>query len=174
MNFQDIQFFQFFEKEYTQNLRNILRIKRNIKIKIYHPFLILVQNHFEWWFEGEMETRNLTYRIHFTKWQDRFYWFHEVKVEKLVEGALIPRRWARYLDLSRESNTAEHVRPRVVVCTRLNYSKQYPPRNLVVTLRSASTYCGRKHGQIHRLLLFRNSWNGWKQFRVERVDFWQR
>lgn len=96
---------------------------------------------------------------------------HKVKVAKLVEGALIPRRWARYLDLSHESNTGGHVRSRVVVCTRLNYSKQYPPRNLVVTLfdllRSGSVDI---NGQIHNLLLFRNSWNGWET--VSRRESW--
>lgn len=30
------------------------------------------------------------------------------------------------------------------------------------SLRSTSTFCGYKHGQIRSLLLFRNSWNDWE------------
>lgn len=100
---------------------------------------------------------------------------HKVKVAKLVEGALIPQRWAWYLDLSHESNTGRHVRSRVVVCTRLNYSKQYPSRNLVVTLfdllrRSVDINTDRSVVYYYFAILGTIG----KQFRVERIDFWQR
>lgn len=115
--------------------------------------------------DEKLDLPNLLYGI-----AGRVLLVHKVKVAKLVEGALIPRRWARYLDLSHESNTGGHVRSRIVMYT-LELLETISASKLVVTLfdllRSGSVDI---NGQIHNLLLFHNSWNGWET--VSRRESW--